>query len=460
MSKQNTTLSPITTTNTIKQLSNDVKKQHENLRMSHELHAHETNYTHNTLDQHEQELLSLKQTIEQLKQQLQQATLGGGASSALRSGSRSRTQDKHVPTYPMETPPSKQQQRRHFPMYTDNTHSENNEHIGDQHSLAAVSAVASLAVGAQELHAEQIGRPGSGGEGGGGMSKTTFLVQYRVRNADLSSRSTGTQKSIRLAMRELLGPSHGLDDEDIEITLRQGSLIVDARIQMPGGGDEPTLPRQRAVERVFRDTLSVDPVLDEPLVAREDTEEELWRTTRSTSRTAVGPRGSADGSPSGRFAPWVLSTPNFGLPNRLNFEEASSAARATQDQREQKRAEEQLRQPELSPAMLERSQGQEREQANEDRGRQGNWNLVPERQINLSLLRGGQDAQDKISYAERPRGAKDHIKGKGASGRLLVSIMVWAERLGDAQVTNNTLSKLGMREDTTKHLEHALYMFL
>ena len=38
--------------------------------------------------------------------------------------------------------------------------------------------------------------------------------------------------------------------------------------------------------------------------------------------------------------------------------------------------------------------------------------------------------------------------------------MEWAERLGDTQVTNDALSKLGMQEGTIRHIEHALCMFM
>ena len=121
---------------------------------------------------------------------------------------------------------------------------------------------------------------GSRGQEGAGEGEkqnncTVFLVQYRVRSPNLAELSAGQQKAVRLGMRDLLAPINGLDDDDVIILFRQGSLVVDARISMPAGGDEPALPRQRAVERVIRDTVSVDPTLDEPLVAREDTEEEL-----------------------------------------------------------------------------------------------------------------------------------------------------------------------------------------
>ena len=78
----------------------------------------------------------------------------------------------------------------------------------------------------------------------------------------------------------------------------------------------------------------------------------------------------------------------------------------------------------------------------------------------MYTLRGEQDAQNKIPYIEWSRDAQDHIKGKGKSGRLLVSVMEFAERLGDTPVIEDVIQKLGLDEDTVKALEHALYMFM
>ena len=41
------------------------------------------------------------------------------------------------------------------------------------------------------------------------------------------------------------------------------------------------------------------------------------------------------------------------------------------------------------------------------------WDRVPERQINLSILRGGQDPQIEISYIEWACDTRDYIKGNG-----------------------------------------------
>ena len=65
-----------------------------------------------------------------------------------------------------------------------------------------------------------------------------------------------------------------------------------------------------------------------------------------------------------------------------------------------------------------------------------------------------------MSYIEWARDAKDYIKNRGRSGRLLVSVMKFAEGLGDTPVTDATLAKLCIDDDTVKQVEHGLYMFM
>ena len=97
--------------------------------------------------------------------------------------------------------------------------------------------------------------------------------------------------------------------------------------------------------------------------------------------------------------------------------------------------------------MADWGQDRDRDQGDDISQRPGSWNLVPERQVNLKTPRGEQDAANKIPYIEWSRGAKDHIKAKGKPGRVLVSIMDWAERMGDTIVTNEALGKLGLSGD-------------
>lgn len=281
----------------------------------------------------------------------------------------------------METPPGKIAQK-HSPLFTDTPGQDDENNIANK--LAAASASAGLTAGAQEMQSQVEDNP----EGNFGRRETEaitkFLVQCRIRNTDLSAVSAGRQKAIRIWMRDLLALVNGLDDKDVEVVLRQGSLVVDARISIRSGSNEPVLPGRRAVERVVHDTVGVDPVLDEPLVMRE---EEFWRTSIPATRSAATAQAQ-DGRPFGRHAPLAPSTPEFGLSSKPNFEAASEAARSTQDHREQLRAADQLKQPEVSPAMLEWSKEQEREGQSEDRGRQRHWSIVPERQINRPRCEG------------------------------------------------------------------------
>ena len=110
--------------------------------------------------------------------------------------------------------------------------------------------------------------------------------------------------------------------------------------------------------------------------------------------------------------------PTRGLPNKLDFEAARAHALHSQNEKEEKLARNQLKQPELSPDMEDWATNKSRTEDEETRMRNGPWCLVPERQINLHTLRGEQDSQNKIPYSEWSRDAKDHIKGKGKSGRL------------------------------------------
>ena len=86
--------------------------------------------------------------------------------------------------------------------------------------------------------------------------------------------------------------------------------------------------------------------------------------------------------------------------------------------------------------------------------------LVPERQVNLSILCGEQDSANKMLYTEWSRDAKDHIKTRGAQRRVLVNILDWAERMGDVTITNDALGKLGVPANIISQMEHALYMLM
>ena len=94
------------------------------------------------------------------------------------------------------------------------------------------------------------------------------------------------------------------------------------------------------------------------------------------------------------------------------------------------------------------------------RTRPPTWTLVPERQVNLMILRGKQDGTNKISYSEWARDVKDRTKSKGTQGQRLVGILEWSERLGDVPIIDEALSRLGVPADTMMHMARATCMFM
>ena len=88
------------------------------------------------------------------------------------------------------------------------------------------------------------------------------------------------------------------------------------------------------------------------------------------------------------------------LPTKLEFERAKAHAHKAHNDTEERLARSQLRQPDLSPDMEEWITDKERYDIEDMRGMQYAWGLVPERQLNLSVLRGEQDPQNKIPYTE------------------------------------------------------------
>ena len=100
------------------------------------------------------------------------------------------------------------------------------------------------------------------------------------------------------------GCRRNVDDDDVDIKLSKGSLLVDARVAMPSNEGQPTLPNPRAVHRVIRDITGRDGDFQEPRMMRADADEGFWNPTderiAGESREAP-PRGSP-------------STPEFGTP--------------------------------------------------------------------------------------------------------------------------------------------------
>ena len=147
------------------------------------------------------------------------------------------------------------------------------------------------------------------------------------------------------------------------------------------------------------------------------------------------------------------------MPRVLDLEAETTAAQSQMYELEQVQAASQVKQPDLFEVAAEWNDGADRGAEDGTRGRTF-MNLVPERQSNLSVLRGEQDGANKLSYSAWARAAKDHFKGRGTHGRWLVGILDWPVRVGDVQITNEVLVKLGVPKDTMKQLEHAVYMFM
>ena len=107
---------------------------------------------------------------------------------------------------------------------------------------------------------------------------TPYQIQYRARGLYMRDLDEDTQERSRMAMQELVSLANGLEDEDVEVTLRQGSLIIDAKVHMPTAAGTPVAPTSRAVGKIPRDITQTYVSLDDPKLARCDTEDELWRT--------------------------------------------------------------------------------------------------------------------------------------------------------------------------------------
>merc|ERR1711884_143430 len=153
---------------------------------------------------------------------------------------------------------------------------------------------------------------------------------------------------------------------------------------MPNSAGRPVVPTTRAVAKIMGDITGQTYDVDEPRMGRADQDDELWRTAESRigdiedeyernwpepQRAAAEPRAK-------------------GLPQTLDFDGARSHALQAQTQREEKLARSQLRQPELSRDMEDWATHKDRQDEEGGRPRHGPWCLVPERQINLSTLRG------------------------------------------------------------------------
>ena len=71
---------------------------------------------------------------------------------------------------------------------------------------------------------------------------TVYAMQYRVRGINFGELTVGTKDKIKCAMQELISLANGLEDEDVSINLRAGSLIIDATADMHAGVTMALLP--------------------------------------------------------------------------------------------------------------------------------------------------------------------------------------------------------------------------
>ena len=415
------------TPNTFTNLVKDVAKTKENLRRSHEISAQETEYTMDILDKHNEEIGTLKKMLQEVR--VEQAVLLSN-----------QQQNQSPAQYNIDTPPPKQQMLNSLMEHAARIGGANNKRYDDNDDDDSSD------------HGSNVGRE----------PVIAYMMQFRAKGLDYNKLTEPEREAAIGTMKELIALANGLDYDDVEITLRQGSLIIDARVSMPASAGDPVTPSRRAVDKVLRDITQTRAQVDVPRMARADMDDELWRTQNQ------GAREDDDKYERDWPRPAEYARKNNGrkLPHKLDFEGAKSHALKSQNDAEERLARSQLRQPELSPDMEDWAQEKERGEeaclyAMTHQGmRFGLWNLVPERQVNLTMLRGEQDAQNRVSYSEWARDAKDHIKSKGKSGRLLVSMMEFAERLGDTLATEDTLLKLGVDSDVIRQIEHAFYMFI
>ena len=168
-----------------------------------------------------------------------------------------------------------------------------------------------------------------------------------MRSIDYNELTDELKAKIQFDMQELISLANGLEDDDVQISLRPGSLIIDATVNMPTSAGEPVVPTTRAVGRILRFALGRSHDIDQPRMDRADRDDELWRAAEQ------GVSNIEDEYE----AEWPAAQNATGeqnkrrLPLKLEFERARAHAIQAQSTREEKLARNQLRQPELSPDM-------------------------------------------------------------------------------------------------------------
>merc|ERR1711884_260010 len=102
----------------------------------------------------------------------------------------------------------------------------------------------------------------------------TYMMQFRAKGLDYNKLTEPEREAVIGTMKELIALTNGLDDDDVDITLRQGSLIIDARVNMPASAGEPVTPNRRAVDKVLHDITHIRPQVDVPRMAGADMDDE------------------------------------------------------------------------------------------------------------------------------------------------------------------------------------------
>ena len=90
---------------------------------------------------------------------------------------------------------------------------------------------------------------------------TVFQMQYRAHGLEPRDLDENTRASITIAIEELMSLANGLNDEDVDIGTRQGS---------PTAAKTPVAPTSKA-------SGTIEVTTGNPIMAREDIGDELWR---------------------------------------------------------------------------------------------------------------------------------------------------------------------------------------
>ena len=79
--------------------------------------------------------------------------------------------------------------------------------------------------------------------------RVEFVLSYKTNNANYNDLSLSQRRNIIQRVTDIISFTNGIDDDHIMITLKQGSLIVEAAVSMPAGAGEPSLPNPMAIAR-------------------------------------------------------------------------------------------------------------------------------------------------------------------------------------------------------------------